>query len=134
MLSFFTRQSYHLGKNIWGILAIFLVNISLFWGYRYKYKGSLSAYPFLILSVVACILALFRCFQTSNLPKRDNMAIVIQDSLALKSEPGIGNKTLMKLNAGTKVEVSEELGQWWNVESGTEKGWIEAKGVEKIIE
>lgn len=134
MPPFFTQQSYHLGKNVWGILAIFWANISLFLGYRYKYKGKLKVYPFLLIVIIACMLALFRYFQTSNLPKRDNMAIVIQDSVAVKSEPGIGNKTLFSLNAGTKIEVSEELGQWWNVESGAEKGWIEAKGVEKIME
>lgn len=131
MPSFLSRQSYLLGQNTWGILAIIFANISLFLFYRHRYKGKKANHYY---SLIAAGICLILYFQTVNVPKKDKTAIIIQDSVAIKSEPGSSQKTIGTLGLGTKVLVNEELGAWWNVESDANNGWIEAKSVEKVME
>lgn len=131
MPSFLMRQVYILGGNTWGILAIIFANLSLFLFYRHKYKGKNPTYYY---ALGATSLSLILYFQTQNVPKRDKTAIILQDSVAIKNEPGSSQKTIATLSVGTKVLVNEELGAWYNVEAGANHGWIEAKSVEKVME
>ncbi len=131
MPSFLNRQLYVWGSNTWGIGAIIFANISLFLFYRHRYKGKKASHYY-SLGMVGLSLILY--FNTTKLPKRDKSAIIIQDSITVKSEPGSSQKTVGSFYLGTKVLVNEELGAWWNVESDENAGWIEAKSVEKVME
>lgn len=129
--SFLMRQYYYVGSNTWGIMAIIFANISLLLFYRYKYKGKKATHYYSLSLMAVCLLAYI---QSANLPPKDNIAIVLQDSLSVKSEPGSGHKTIATFHLGEKVSVNEELGAWWQVESDVRKGWVEAKSIEKIMD
>lgn len=129
-----TRISASISANIWGLAALIFTNLSLFLFYQYKYKGKQKVYSYMLLCGLFSLLLLVGYYQSADIPKKDKTALVMQDSIALKAEPGSTHKTIGKLNVGEKIIVKEELGAWWNVESNEGEGWVEQKSVEKIME
>ena len=82
----------------------------------------------LLLSVVSGIDAL-------SLHRRDTEraeAIITQGITNAKSSPDRSGTDLFTLHEGTKVEISETLGEWCKIRVGNNEGWISLQHLERI--
>lgn len=87
-----------------------------------------TAWIALLLSVVSGIDAL-------SLHRRDTEraeAIITQGITNAKSSPDRSGTDLFTLHEGTKVEISETLGEWCNIRVGNNEGWISLQHLERI--
>ena len=68
-------------------------------------------------------------FEASN-----NFAIVFEPVVTGTSSPGTGGNELFVIHEGTKVEVIDKLGEWYEIKlSDGTVGWIPVNFVKKII-
>lgn len=64
---------------------------------------------------------------------RPESAIVMQSVVSVKSSPDAASKDLFLLHAGTKVQLRERIGGWWEVEiPDGARGWVEEGTIEGI--
>ena len=125
-----------LTENTWFILSVALFVIMLaalvvfalarvLW---VRKAGFHTAWIALLLSVVSGIDAL-------SLHQRDTEraeAIITQGITNAKSSPDRSGTDLFTLHEGTKVEISETLGEWCNIRVGNNEGWISLQHLERI--
>ena len=89
-----------------------------------KKTGFYSAFLFLFLSLLTYALA----WQQENFLNENNNAIIFESSLTVKSAPDEKSTALFVIHEGTKVIITETLGEWNKVklENGN-MGWIKSK-------
>ena len=57
----------------------------------------------------------------------------MSNSAAIKETPTINSKDLFILHEGTKVQVLDQVGSWYNIElADGRQGWIRASDIETI--
>ena len=108
------------------LLAVFLFSA------RYKLKKSsfILAVTLFVISLVSISLALTNKSLTLN----NNDAIVFEPVVTGTSSPGSGGNELFIIHEGTKVEVKDRLGEWFEIKlSDGTVGWIPVNYVKKII-
>ena len=125
-----------LSQQTWSILSIslfitMLIGFFLFafsqtiWVRKTAFYTSLLA---LLISVVACINA-------GSLHQRDTKrveAIITQGIVNAKSSPDRSGTDLFTMHEGTKVEITEVLGEWCCIHVGNYIGWIPLHYLERI--
>jgi tetratricopeptide (TPR) repeat protein len=70
-----------------------------------------------------------------SLRQRDTLraeAVITQGVLNAKSSPDQSGTDLFTLHEGTKVEISETLGEWCNIRVGNNEGWVNVHHLERI--
>lgn len=75
---------------------------------------------------------LFAHLQVKRLLRTDE-AVVMAATVECKSSPSEDSSTLFVVHEGLKVDVSDQIGEWYEIRlpDGT-KGWLETKVVEII--
>ncbi len=84
---------------------------------------------------VALLISIIACCNAGSLHRRDtnrNEAVITQGVLNAKASPDRSGTELFTLHEGTKVTVTESLGEWCNIRVGNNEGWIEAAHLERI--
>jgi len=120
--------------DTWSKIAIvfsFLVLFS-FIGYYFVWRINLKRVFFglMILFLVNSILSIFISSFEKKLTKNNNPAIVFSESIAVKSEPNQNSVNVVLLHEGTKVEVLDELDDYYKVELPDQNvGWLVKESV-----
>ena len=84
---------------------------------------------------VALLVSIIACCNAASLHSRDthrNEAVITQGVLNAKASPDRSGTELFTLHEGTKVTVTESLGEWCNIRVGNNEGWVEAAHLERI--
>lgn len=61
-----------------------------------------------------------------------NEAIITQATVNAKASPDKSGTDLFVLHAGTKVRITDTIGEWHQVEVGPNKGWLRINTIERI--
>lgn len=139
---FFLKQWFEDARNslashqwaIVAILSIWLASISfatflLVFSSKARTASFLAGIVFLIAFVVSTSFGYSRYkFETSH-----NQAIVFSINSYIKSSPEETSTDLFILHQGTKVEILDEIGNWYKIRLANGNiGWIKKSDVEKI--
>ncbi|MBP5477712.1 MAG: tetratricopeptide repeat protein [Paludibacteraceae bacterium] len=84
---------------------------------------------------VALLVSIIACCNAASLHSRDthrSEAVITQGVLNAKASPDRSGTELFTLHEGTKVTVTESLGEWCNIRVGNNEGWVEAAHLERI--
>lgn len=87
------------------------------------------------IAIIMFIVALFSFFAARSLHNRDTLreeAIITQGIVNAKASPDQSGTELFTLHEGTKVRISETLGDWCNISVGNYQGWIRLQTLERI--
>jgi tetratricopeptide (TPR) repeat protein len=132
---FFLRKAYVgfvkiFDADIWALLSVvaFGLGLVLFLVYFFMKQLLLRKVSFwsAVLFIVMAALTLLFAIQQNNLVTKHNQAIILTPSVTIKSSPDEESGTdLFLLHEGTKVTVSDELGDWREVVlSDGNSGWL----------
>lgn len=126
-----------LTSSRWGLLALALwwsgaVGLG-FWllgkTRRQKKTGFFSGATCLLLSLLPFSLALSRHWYEQN----TRQAILLDETAPMRSAPDQQGSEILILHEGTKVQLLDFLGGWWQVKlPNGERGWLEGNTLEKI--
>jgi tetratricopeptide (TPR) repeat protein len=86
-------------------------------------------------TIFALLISIFACFNARSLHLRDTQreeAIVLQGVVNVKSSPDNSGTDLFAVHEGTKVIITEFLGQWCCIQVGDNIGWMQLMHLEKI--
>lgn len=86
-------------------------------------------------SMVALIISIVACVNASSLHKRDTQraeAIITQGIVNAKSSPDRSGTDLFTIHEGTKVEITETIGEWCCIHVGNYIGWMPLAHLERI--
>ncbi|MEA1887602.1 MAG: tetratricopeptide repeat protein [Bacteroidota bacterium] len=137
-IRWFKLFSLLLHTNTWSIIsmacfAFSLILLAVFlFSARYKLKKQtfLLAVVLFVISLLSFALAL----TNKSLILNNNEAIVFEPVVTGTSSPGTGGNELFVIHEGTKVEVEDKLGEWYEIRlSDGTVGWIPMDFVRKII-
>lgn len=124
-------------SNGWAVIAIasFILFLTGVFLYIFNKKVILKKIGFfggLILLIVSIYANIAAYRQKQNMIER-NTAIVMSPSVTIKSTPSDGGTELFILHEGTKVKITDRLGEWFEIkiEDGN-VGWIKASEMEII--
>jgi len=87
------------------------------------------------LAIILFVVALFAFFAARSLNNRDTLreeAIITQGIVNAKASPDRSGTELFTLHEGTKVRITETLGEWCNITVGNYQGWIHLQNLERI--
>ncbi|MBS0010611.1 MAG: SH3 domain-containing protein [Bacteroidales bacterium] len=127
-----------LHTNTWafislGCFALSLVLLSVFLfsaSYRLKkitFYGAVLVFTFSLLSFALAL-------TNKSLTVNNREAIVFDPVLTGSSSPGTGGSELFVIHEGTKVEIEDRLGEWYEIRlSDGTVGWVPVNSIKKII-
>ncbi|MBQ0137139.1 MAG: tetratricopeptide repeat protein [Bacteroidales bacterium] len=87
------------------------------------------------IAVITLVLSVFALVAAQSLHQRDTLreeAIITQGIVNAKASPDKSGTELFTLHEGTKVRITETLGEWCNVSVGNYQGWILLANLERI--
>ena len=92
-------------------------------------QGFLGGIGLLLLSMIF----FFAARSQGNLEMHSRQAVVLEEKLALQNGPDVKSTSLLTLHEGLKVELLDEIGDWWKVKlSNGEQGWLPKNALEEI--
>ena len=123
-------------QRIWTIVSILLFLFSLggFFVFAFSQTIWLRKTAF-YTSVVALIISIAACVNAGSLHQRDTLrseAIITQGVVNAKSSPDRSGNDLFTVHEGTKVEITEVIGDWCCVQVGSNIGWMPLAYLERI--
>lgn len=133
----FSSIPYWLSERGWGwlslagftLFALFLLAFRFFVPRNYWVFTGVVALLFLLLGVVS----LYYSARSSRLLREPSHAVVMQSVVSVKSSPDASSKDLFILHSGTKVNLLDSLGGWYEVRiADGKRGWLECGSVEGI--
>lgn len=86
-------------------------------------------------TMVALIISVIACVNAGSLHKRDTQraeAIITQGIVNAKSSPDRSGTDLFTIHEGTKVEITETIGDWCCIHVGNYIGWMPLAYLERI--
>lgn len=133
----FRMISLMMSSNSWAIasLTAFFVFLLLLLVYLFsasvgvKKTAFIAATVFLLLSFTAISMS----FQNRSVTVRNRSAIIFAPAVTGRSSPDFSGKELFIIHEGTKVEIEDEVGGWYEIRlSDGNVGWIQVSDAEKI--
>lgn len=139
--SFFVSQWIRSLRNLlnertWQILSLVFFFIMLIAAFVFAFARSMlwrkagfhTAWVMLLLVIGSISF-------TASLHSRDSsrsQAIVMQGIVNVKASPDRSGTDLFTLHEGTKVNIKSTVGEWAEVEVGSNRGWIKLNNIERI--
>lgn len=125
-----------LSQQTWIILSIslFLFTLVCFFFYAFSRSIWLRKIAFYI-SVLFLLISIGACANAGSLYQRDTQraeAIITQGIVNAKASPDRSGTDLFTIHEGTKVEITETIGEWCCIHVGNNIGWIQLSHVERI--
>ncbi|MDR1698546.1 MAG: SH3 domain-containing protein, partial [Prevotellaceae bacterium] len=116
--------------SVLGFCAVLLCVFAFFFGNQIWRQVSFFAFfALLVLSVAAFLLAKQ---QSAKITER-NSAIIMAQSISVKSSPDAAGTDLFILHEGTKVQIQTSLGDWVEIRLADGKiGWLPVEVMERI--
>lgn len=125
------------GATTWTIIAFVALVLSLLSVFFLRFLVSrdllrrLLFVP-IVMGVIALTSVVLSLYTQARYDTRDT-AIIMKSVVSVKSSPDAGAKDLFILHAGTKVNVLQQIGDWYEVSIANGKqGWIETMIVQRI--
>lgn len=84
------------------------------------------------IALLFSITTLSFCIVRNQHETSHDKAIVLSSIVNAKASPDHSGTDLFVLHEGTKVSITDTLGEWVEIEVGNYKGWIQAKTLERI--
>jgi tetratricopeptide (TPR) repeat protein len=125
-----------LNIHTWMVLSITLFILALvgFFVFGFSQTVWLRKTAF-YTSIIALIISVVACINASSLHQRDTKraeAIITQGIVNAKSSPDRSGTDLFTVHEGTKVEITETIGEWCCVHVGNYIGWMPLAYLERI--
>lgn len=125
-----------LSMQTWMILSIvlFITTLLGFFLFAFSQTVWLRKTAF-YTSIVALIISIVACANAGSLYQRDTQrseAIITQGIVNAKSSPDRSGTDLFTVHEGTKVEITETLGEWCCIHVGNYIGWMPKACLEQI--
>ena len=125
-----------LSQNTWFVLSIslFILTILGFFFFAFSPNIGLRKAAF-YTSIVALVLSIAACANAGSLHHRDMQraeAIIIQGVVNAKASPDRSGTELFTIHEGTKVEITEVIGEWCCIHVGNNVGWMPLTYLERI--
>jgi len=123
--------------DTWGITGIVFFIIALVFGSLYLFSRVLilRKFGFWLGTVILLfsILSILFAWDSYTSIKNANEAIIFTPTITIKSSPDEKSVDLFVLHEGTKVQVKDQIGAWYEIRiANGSVGWIPATGLEKI--
>lgn len=126
-----------LSSNQWAVWALVILSVAItcMICFYFSHRSWVRKITFTTALVSIIFFAVAISFSSSqkSIIMDSNMAIVMQNAVAVKSSPSQGGTDLFVLNEGVKVDVVEKVGEWSEVvvASGN-SGWLQTKTIQYI--
>ncbi len=117
------------------IVFIWLTILSLFLTFWTKFHFDIKKRIFIlsILFFILSIISIFLTFRTYYKEKYDKHAIIFSPSVYVKSSPDENATDLFILHEGTKVQLLDNINEWYEVKvQNGNVGWIQKSNFEEI--
>ena len=125
-----------LSMQTWIILSIALFVYTLIALFLFAFSQSvLLRKSSFYTSILALVISISACINAGSLHKRDTEraeAIITQGIVNAKSSPDRSGTDLFTIHEGTKVEITETLGDWCCIHVGNYIGWMPLAHLERI--
>jgi hypothetical protein len=86
-------------------------------------------------SLVALLFSICACANAGSLYKRDSLraeAIITQGIVNAKASPDRSGTDLFTIHEGTKVRITDVIGDWCCIHVGNNIGWMQLAHLERI--
>ncbi|MCQ2325314.1 MAG: SH3 domain-containing protein, partial [Paludibacteraceae bacterium] len=116
------------------LIALLLYSYASFHHSAERFNSSFRKAMFHI-AWISLLFAIITGLNAYSLHRRDTLreeAIITQGIVNAKASPDRSGTELFTLHEGTKVTVSETLGEWSNIHVGNNVGWIPTSNLERI--
>ncbi len=140
--TFFLREwtrnlSNSVSSNTWAVASIILFVLFLFFTSVFLFYKNIRVRKLtLLLSILllfACCSSVLFAYQQKQKIVIHDMAIIISSSVTVKSSPDESGTDIFPLHEGTKVNLTDSLGNWREIKLSDGKvGWIKTKMLEVI--
>lgn len=125
-----------LSEHAWVMMSIslFLLTLVGFFFFAFSRTVVLRKTAF-YTSVVALLISIVACTNAGSLHKRDSLraeAIITQGIVNAKASPDRSGTELFTIHEGTKVRITETIGEWCCIEVGNNIGWMQLAHLERI--
>ena len=125
-----------LSERTWMIVSIvlFLAMLIAFFLFAFSQTVWVRKTAF-YTSLVALLISVVACINAGSLHQRDTKrseAIITQGIVNAKSSPDRSGTDLFTVHEGTKVEITEVIGDWCCIHVGNYIGWIQLAHLERI--
>ena len=125
-----------LNQQVWVILSISLFILALvgFFFFAFSQTIWLRKTAF-YASLVALLISICACANAGSLHKRDTQraeAIVTQGIVNAKASPDRSGTDLFTIHEGTKVKITDVIGEWCCIHVGNNIGWMQLAHLERI--
>ncbi len=126
-----------LSSNTWAIVSLTLFAFALFFLSVYIF----SAYPLLkrigfyfsVILLFFSIITLWNAVKRKTYSTKSNSAIIIVQSVNVKSSPDADGTNVFVLHEGTKVMITDSIENWKEIKIGNgNKGWLENIAIHPI--
>lgn len=125
-----------LNQQTWMILSIALFICMLIGFFLFAFSQTVWVRKTAFYtSLVALLIALVACINAGSLHHRDTAraeAIITQGIVNAKSSPDRSGTDLFTVHEGTKVEITETIGDWCCIHVGNYIGWMPLAHLERI--
>lgn len=124
--------------NIWSLISLLCFTLSLvllaIFLFSARYKLKKITFIFSVTLFITSIISFSLALMNKSLTANNSEAIVFEPVVTGTSSPGTGGNELFVIHEGTKVEVEDKLGKWYEIKlSDGTVGWIPMNFVKKII-
>ncbi len=133
----FNVVSLLLPSNTWAVISIvsFVVCLILLSVYFFTsdYKLKVAAFWVSLVFLFVSLSSISNSIRSKNMIFHNESAIIFSSQVRGKSSPDDSGNDLFVLHEGTKVEVTDKVGEWLEIRlSDGNKGWVPASGLEII--
>ena len=125
-----------LNQQVWVILSISLFILALvgFFFFAFSRTIWLRKTAF-YTSLVALLISISACANAGSLHTRDTQrseAIITQGIVNAKASPDRSGTDLFTIHEGTKVRITDVIGEWCCIHVGNNIGWMQLAHLERI--
>ncbi len=128
------RNALSIQAWTWISISLFLLMLLGFFLFAFSQAVWLRKTAF-YCSVVALVISIAACVNASSLHQRDTEraeAIITQGIVNAKSSPDRSGTDLFTIHEGTKVIITETIGDWCCIHVGNNIGWMQLAHLERI--
>lgn len=123
-------------QRFWMILSVSLFVLTLVGFFLFAFSRTIWLRKTAFYSsIIALLISICACANAGSLHKRDTQraeAIITQGIVNAKASPDRSGTDLFTVHEGTKVKVTEVIGEWCCIHVGNNIGWMPLEHLERI--
>lgn len=128
---------YGMGPDGWGLIAISLAFMAsvLLLIYSFRFRPGIRRFGFYggLISAILMVCAITLAQSAKNFRVNNISGVIFTDKVDVKSEPRLESLDILVLHAGTKVDIIDSEGDWYEVQIASgDRGWLRAETLEEI--